>query len=166
MGDGWTGPRAEVTGLLREGGAYGALTMEQTKIIERVMNLSEVRVGSIMVPRRKVTVIPLDITRSDFLKVISSRKYSRLPVTRRDGNRVVGIVNVHHVLADEAGFSIERHMQRPLTLRANGSAANALVQLQQTEQTMAFVADPRRGDVGIVTLKDVVEEIFGELSAW
>ena len=46
------------------------------------------------------------------------------------------------------------------------SAAAALVQLQKTEATLAIVTDSRHGVVGIVTVKDVVEEIFGELPEW
>jgi len=162
----WANPRAEVLGLLREGGAYGALTTEQTRIIDRVMNLAEVHVGSIMVPRRKVVTIPISATAEQFRHVVHKHPYSRLPVTGSDPRQVVGIVNVHHVLGDEEGFSIERHLRPPLCIPANSSTAAALLQLQRAEATMAVVTDPRRGYVGIITLKDVVEEIFGGLAAW
>jgi len=162
----WSGARAEVAGLLREGGAYGALTTEQTQIIERVMNLSEVRVGAIMVPLERVTALSTDATYDEFMTVLASHKYSRLPVVDRTGKQIAGVINVHHLLADEAGFSIERHLRKPLTITANSSAATALVHLRQARRTMAVVTDSRRGYVGIVTLKDVVEEIVGELSAW
>jgi len=162
----WTNPRAEVLGLLQEGGAYGALTTEQTRIIDRVMNLADVLVGAIMVPRRQVTTIPLSITQHRFHEVVRRQPHSRLPVMGKEHRQVVGIINVHDVLADEEGFSIERHLHPTLSVAANSSTAAALLQLQRAEATMAVVTDPRRGYVGIITLKDVVEEIFGGLAAW
>jgi len=159
-------PRAEVVGLLREGGAHGALTLEQTRIIERVMTLSEVRVGSIMVPRRRVVTVPIDADRYVFERIILRHKYSRLPVVGRDRKTIVGIVNVHDVLMEWSDDAIERLMRVPITIGANNSAANVLVRLQQDKRAMALVTDPRRGWVGIATLKDVVEEIFGELPEW
>ena len=162
----WHGPRAEVVGLLREGAAEGALTEEQTRIVERVMNLSGIDVGSIMVPRRRVATVPIDATRHVFEQIVRGHNYSRMPVISRDRKTIVGIVNVYDVLADETGAGVEAWLQEPLAIRARDSAASALVHLQRARATMAIVTDPRRGFVGIVTLKDVVEEIFGELPAW
>ncbi len=164
--DDWGEPRAEVIGLLREGAAGGALTEEQARIVERVMNLSSVRVGSIMIPRRNVATVPIDAGRPLFEQIVRGHNYSRMPVIARDRKAVAGIVNVHDILADESGSGIESWMQKPVTIRADDSAASALVHLQRAQATMAIVTDPRHGFVGMVTLKDVVEEIFGELPAW
>ena len=71
------------------------------------------------------------------------------------------LVNVNEVLADEAGYSLHRHLRSAVEVHAGDSAAKALVQLQRAEVTLAIVVDPRRGFVGIITLTDIVEEIFG-----
>jgi CBS domain containing-hemolysin-like protein len=162
----WAGPRGEVIGLLREGAAQGALTEEQADIVDRVMNLSNVRVGAIMVPRRLVVSLPVDADRAVFERIVRRYEFSRLPVLARDRRQVVGIVNVHDVLADESRAGLGAWMKPPLRIRARDSAASALVQLRRAHATMAVVTDPRRGFVGILTLKDVVEEVFGELPAW
>lgn len=159
-------PRTEVIGLLREGGARGALTEEQTEIIERVMNLSTIRVGSIMVPRRRLVTVPVDADRPLFERIVNRYPYSRLLVTGRDRKSIIGAVNVHTVLADPEPGAIERCIWTPITVPASASATTALIKLQQAERTMALVTDPRRGYVGMITLKDIVEEIFGELPAW
>jgi len=164
--DDWGGPRGEVVGLLREGAAAGALTEEQSRIIERVMNLSGVRVGAIMIPWRHVAAIPVDTTRVTFERVVQSHHYSRMPVIGRDRTTIVGIVDVFDVLADESGGTVEKWLRPALVIPAKESAARALIQLRRSHQTMAIITDPRRGFVGIATLKDVVEEIFGELPAW
>ncbi|MBP7933229.1 MAG: DUF21 domain-containing protein [Phycisphaerae bacterium] len=162
----WRNPRGEVIGLLREGGAEGTLTEDQARIIERVMNLSSVRVGAMMVPIQKLTTVPIDATRDTFEQLVARCKHSRLPVVGHDRQTIAGIVTVHSVLADRAEGSIQRHMHPPATIAASESATKALVFLQQNRQRMAVVTDPRRGWVGIITLRDVVEEIFGELAEW
>jgi len=159
-------PRGEVVGLLREGGAQGALTAEQAQIIERVMNLSEVPVGSIMVPRGQVVTVPIDADQATLERIIESNPYSRLPVLGRDRRTIVGVIDVHDVLTDEGRQPMDRFVQPPIAIAASESAAAALVRLQQAEASMAVITDPRGGVVGIITLKDVVEEIFGELPAW
>jgi len=159
------GPRGEVIGLLREGAAEGALTREQAEIIERVMNFSSVRVGAVMIPRRLTATVPITATRTQFLWAVRSHSYSRMPVVERDGRTVSGIISVCDVLADETEAGIGTWMKPPIVVQAKDSAGRALVQLQSAGETMAVVNDPRRGFVGIVTLKDIVEEIFGELPA-
>ncbi|NLE57893.1 MAG: CBS domain-containing protein [Planctomycetes bacterium] len=159
------GPRGEVLGLLREGAAEGALTTEQAEIVERVMNLSSVRVGSIMIPRRRVASVPITANRSQFLREVRGHSYSRMPVVERDGKTVSGIISVCDVLANDTEAGIQTFMRPPIVLQAQDSAARAIIQLRKANETMAMVNDPRRGFVGIITLKDVIEEIFGELPA-
>jgi len=159
------GPRGEVLGLLREGAAEGALTTEQAEIVERVMNLSSVRVGSIMIPRRRVAGVPITANRTQFLRAVRGHSYSRMPVVERDGKTVSGIISVCDVLANDTEAGIQTFMRPPIVLQAQDSAARAIIQLRKANETMAMVNDPRRGFVGIITLKDVIEEIFGELPA-
>ncbi len=166
LGTGLLTPRAEVLGLLHEGAAYGGLTVEQTQFIERVMNLADVRVGAIMVPRQRVVTVPLHCERSAFERVVRGTSHSRLPVVGSDRRNIVGLVSVQEVLACEADRPVETCLQSPLTLPASASAASALVRLRESERKLAIVMDRRHGYVGVVTLKDVVEEIFGELPAW
>lgn len=161
--DQWKGPRGEVIGLLREGAAEGALTEEQTRIVERVLSLSSIRVGSLMIPRAKVLTVPIEAAEELFRHVVRRHPFTHLPVLGADRRTVVGVVNVNEVLADEAGYSLQRHLKPPIEVHAGETAAKALVQLQRADVTLAIVVDPRRGFVGIITLTDIVEEIFGEL---
>ncbi len=161
----WLGGRGEVIGLLREGAAEGVLSPEQTQIVERVMAFSRVQVRSLMIPRRRVVTFPVNIDRRTFEHTVRMHPYSRLVVLEADGRSVAGVVHVAEVLADEE-LRIREHLRAPLLLRGSETAAAALVRLQQSEAAMAIVTEPRQSFVGIVTLKDVVEEIFGELPAW
>ncbi len=164
--DDWREPRGEIVGLLREVAAHGALSEEQADIFQRVMDLSDVRIGAIMVPRCRVVAVTAGADRETLARWVRAHDYSRMPVLAKDGRTVLGVVNVFDVLADESPGTVEKWMCPALTVRASESAALALVRLQRNKATMAVVTDPRRGFVGLITLKDVVEEIFGPLPAW
>ena len=167
QGELWRGARSEMMGLLRETAATGTLTEEQTRMIERVMNLSNVCVGNIMVPRSRVVRLPHDINRKVFEMIVRRHDFSRLPVLTPDRRDVAGILNVYDVLLDnDPNGPILKRMRPAITISAGTSAMQALLQLRQAHEAMSIVTDPRRGFVGIVTLKDLVEEIFGELAAW
>lgn len=160
------GGRNEVIGLFRETAAVGTLTEEQTRMMERVMNLSNVRLGHIMIPREHVISLPANADRRAFEQIVRRHNFSRLPVLAGDRRNVTGVVNIYDVLADQSGGPISNWFRPPVTIPAQASATQALLQLRQAHEAMGIVVDPRRGFVGIVTLKDLVEEIFGELGAW
>ncbi len=164
----WRGARGEVIGLLRESAAAstGPITEEQARMIERVMNLANVRVGSIMIPRRHVVALPAAADRKLLEQVVQGHDFSRLPLLAADRRSAAGVVNVYDVLGDEVGRPIQDYAVTPVEIQASDSAPQALLKLRQAHQSMGIVVDPRRGFVGVVTLKDLVEEIFGELAAW
>jgi len=159
-------PRAQTLHLLREGVARGGLTHLQRDLIERVLNLSSVRVSEVMIPRSRAALVPLDVARDDFLRVARMAHFSRLPTYRSDPRYIVGVVNVHDVLTDRDGKPVAEHMRPPVTLAEYVSVSAALLKLQGARQTMAIVLDRSDHCVGILTLKDLVEEIVGDLEVW
>lgn len=164
--DAWQGARGEVMGLLREGAAAGAMTPEQGEFMENVMMLSTIRVGQIMIPREQVTTLPLGATRRQFRQVIENSRHSRLPVLDANQSEVLGVVYVKDTLAEALDGNATDAMHPPLIISANETASKALIRMQQSKEAMAIVTGPNRQYVGIITIKDVVEEIFGELPEW
>lgn len=160
-------PRMRTLHLLREGAAYGGLSLLQRDLMERVLNLSEVRVGQVMVPRARAAMVPRDIGRRDFLRIARMAHFSRLAVHDGDPRRVIGIVNVYDVLTDLEERPIAAHVRPAVVLPAQMSVAMGLLTMQRRREVMAIVEDRRKQQcVGLLTLKDLVEEIVGDLEAW
>ena len=159
-------PRRQMSSLLREGVAEGLLTPEQSGIIDRVMALASVQIGAVMIPRDRMVAVPVDATREQFIEQVRTRSYSRLPVYRGDTASIVGVVNVHEALSSQADWGLQRLLHEPAVLRPDQSVPSALLHMQRARRAMAVVTDRSGTCVGIVTLKDLVEEIVGELSAW
>jgi putative hemolysin len=159
-------PRARTLHLLREGAARGGLTHVQRDLIERVLNLSSVRVSDVLIPRNRAVLVPQDIARDDFLRIARMAHFSRVPTYRGDPRHIVGIVNVYDVLTDRDSKPVADHARPPVTLAEYMHVSAALLKLQRARQAMAVVLDRSGSCVGILTVKDLVEEIVGDLEAW
>jgi putative hemolysin len=159
-------PRARTLALLREGAARGGLSAVQRDLIERVLNLSTVRVRDVMIPRARAATIPRRISRDDFLRIARMAHFSRLLVYEDDPGRIVGVINVYDVLSDADARPVAEHVRTPLTLPMNMSASAALLRLQRGRDTLAVVQDDQGHFVGLLTVKDLVEEIVGDIEVW
>jgi putative hemolysin len=157
-----------LTSIVAEGHASGILTHAQTIMADRVMRMAGVSLQNVMIPMKRVVSVPRDITREDVLEVIRRHNFSRLPVLDA-GGQVVGVLNIYDVLAEEDGAapSAKRNvppgMKPPLVLLAGLTVTDALYHMQRDHAAMAIVESATGRHVGIVTTKDLIEEIVGEL---
>ena len=159
-------PRQSMQLMLQEGAARGGLSGFQRNMIDRIMNLAHVRVGQVMIPRQRTAMAPIDQARDDFLRIARMAHFSRLPVWKGDARNIVGVVNVYDVITDAARRPIADHARPPVTLRATDTVPAALQKMQQARQAMAIVVDAGNHCVGLLTIKDLAEEIIGELEVW
>jgi len=158
-------PRQQILAVLREGVGAGVLSDQQSLIAERVLNLSRVPVRSAMIDRSRTVSVSIHATRDEFTELAASHRYSRMPVLERP-HQVVGVVNVFDVLADDRNRPIRDFVQPALELLPDQSVTSALTTMQRRGIALAVVTNRQGHFLGIVTLKDLVEEIVGELHAW
>jgi len=150
--------------VVAEGYAAGALTGAQREMANRVMHISRVRVADVLQPMDRVMSVPTDVSREEFLPRIAERNYSRLPMCNAEG-QIVGVVDVNDVLTDRAERPIHVYAVEPLIVSANLSVTQALYAMQHAKRSFAVVESGGK-HIGIITIKDLVEEIVGELAAW
>lgn len=132
-----------------------------SEIFERALNLKEVRLKTCMVPRPEIVAININDTLSDLRKLILDSKHSRIPVYESSIDRIVGYVYHLDLLKNPATI---REIVRPIEMvPASMTAQDLLVQLTKERKNMTWVIDEYGGTAGIVTLEDLMEEIFGEI---
>jgi CBS domain containing-hemolysin-like protein len=88
-----------------------------------------------------------------------------LPIVDEAG-QVTGVVDIYDVLTDEKSQPIQVHSLEPLVVPATATVTDALYTMQHACRSFAIAADEEGRHVGIITIKDLVEEIVGELDAW
>ena len=154
-----------VSAIVAEGHASGLLTHSQSIMADRVMRLRDVALRDAMRPMREVVSAPAGAGCPQVLQIIRDHNYSRVPMVDATG-QVVGVLDVFDVLSAEDPVAPAEVMAPPLVLPADTGVTEALYRMQRTRTPLAVVADPNGRHVGIATVKDLVEEIVGELEAW
>lgn len=160
-------PRQRLRAFLREGAAEGVITGYQDELVEKVLGLRERRVGQVMIPRARTTAVEVSTSREAFLDQLRGHRFSRLPVWEGRPDHVVGIVHIRDVIGTEGERPLAEVMTPdPVTVPPELPVARALFRMQRRRAPMALVQDPRGRVLGILTMKDLVEEIVGELPVW
>ena len=154
-----------IAAVVAESQAAGVLTHSQTIMADRVMKIANVRLKDVMIPMAKVVYAPAEVTYQQMLELIRKHNYSRFPMID-ENNKVIGILNIYDALAAaEKDQSMGKGL-RPLLLPTAMTVTDALYHMQREHAPMAIVVDDPGRHVGIVTTKDLVEEIVGELDVW
>jgi len=142
----------------------------------KLLELSEVSAREIMVPRNGIVSVPVEATLDQLLKVMSESKYSRVPVWEGAPEHILGIVYLKDLLevwyqrrqATEKRrptppFQIRRLLRQPLVVPETKLLPQLLQDFRQNNAHMALVVDEFGTVSGLVTLEDVLEQVFGEI---
>ena len=151
--------------IVAEGRASGILTHFQSVMADRIMQIATVHLDDVMVGLDAAIWAGPNVGRDELIEMIRDHNYSRLPLLDEAG-RAVAILDVYEVLLDDSGRPPAELATAPLVLPDQTGVTDALYRMQRQGATMAVVEDADGRHVGIVTIKDLVEEIVGELQAW
>lgn len=157
----------ELRTLVNEAGAL--LPHRNQSMLLGVLELSEVTVNDIMVPRNEVIGIDLDEEIDQIIQQLSMTPHTRLPVYRGELNKVVGILHMRHLAqvfhqGTISKAAILQVITEPYFIPESTPLQTQLLHFQKQGRRMGLVVD-EYGDIeGIVTLEDILEEIVGELS--
>ncbi|MBB6430799.1 CNNM domain-containing protein [Algisphaera agarilytica] len=159
-------PRKRVEMLVREGVGHGILSDEQSAIVDRVLRLGGRTVRQEMVAWGDVLSVKVNDPPSRLWELAQRSSRSRYPVTDAQG-KVVGLIDVFDALLHGQADCppIRELMTEPYTLTPEMPLRQALQHLQTHSIAIAVVADAQR-PVGVVTVKDLVEPITGDLRNW
>jgi magnesium and cobalt transporter len=158
--------RDELLNLLHAAYEKNLLDADALSMIEGVMQVSEMQVRDIMVPRAQMDVIDVDDTPDRFIPHVIATAHSRFPVIDRDRDDVIGILLAKDLLryyAGEEEFNV-RDMLRPAVFVPESKRLNVLLrEFRANRNHMAIVVDEYGGVAGLVTIEDVLEQIVGEI---
>jgi len=156
--------RARVAALLAEGAGDGGISETQLGFADRVFTMRGVTVGQEMRPWREVATVPLEAGAADRARRLLASGASRLPVVDAAG-RVRGIVAAIDQIA-RPSESTERLLRPTVFLPESTSALEAIQTMRRERVQLAVVCERPDRPLGIVTMKDLVEPLVGDLAAW
>ncbi len=160
--------REQLTELLRRVQRDGLIDADALAMIEGVLQVAEMQVRDIMIPRSQMVVLERDSSTQELLPHIIGSGHSRFPVIGESRDEVVGILLAKDLLRYPArdsgnGFNI-REVLRPAVFIPESKRLNILLkEFRASRNHMAIVVDEYGGVSGMVTIEDVLEQIVGEI---
>lgn len=157
----------EIDLLLVESRDGGFLDPDEQKRLHQALQLGLRPVRQLMVPRRQIEAVEVTTPVNDILRHVAHGKYTRLPAYRGSIDNIVGMLHakdlVLHYIEHGGIGSIEQVMRPVLRVPETINATRLLSQLREMRSHQAVVMDEFGGVEGLVTLEDVLVEVFGDI---
>ena len=156
----------DIVALALIGEEAGVIEQTEREILEALFALADRPVREVMTPRLEVVALELGSTEELARRAVATSAHSRYPVITPGGtlDDAVGILYVKDMLRSSGeGGDIDRHLREPVYLPESMPILAALQQLRQKRISFGLVLDEHGGVDGIVTVKDLVAELVGEI---
>ena len=156
----------ELRNLVDVGQEEGVFEVEERKMIHNVFQFSDSQVKDVMVPRTDIAAIDVCSTYDDILEFFKKRQCSRMPVYKNTIDNIIGIMYVKDMFffdKRKEQFDIENNIRKPYYTFESKRIAELFEEMRKKSLQMAVVADEYGGTAGIITMQDLVEEIFGDI---
>ena len=160
--------REDVREILQQACESGILDNDAHGIIEGAIQVTEMQVRDVMIPRSQMTMVQVNQTPREFLPVIISSAHSRFPVCGENPDEVLGILLAKDLLPYMLEGTLDqfdiRQCLRKATFIPESKRLNVLLnEFRGTSNHMAIVVDEYGGIAGLITIEDVLEQIVGEI---
>tara|TARA_R110000823_G_scaffold144958_3_gene275074 strand:- start:30518 stop:31552 length:1035 start_codon:yes stop_codon:yes gene_type:complete len=157
--------RDELAALARIGARHGALGVQESKLLENILQLRATRTGEILTPRTVVSALDASLTVSDALAQLADVPFTRIPVYETDLDTMLGLVMRPRLLEAERGGGggdlLSSHTQ-PIHRVSEELPVLRLLDLFIKRRAHMFLVEDEYGQTaGIVTLEDAVETLLG-----
>ena len=156
--------REAVLRLLSEGAREGALLPHAEQMAQNAMKLRSIEVDRCRVPWGQVLTLRRDAADPELYAAVARSPFTRIPVVD-DGGALQGYVHQLDVLGEGEGTHVLDHLREIAVLPSGTPVDRALARLRAGGQRLAVVGSLERPS-GLVTLKDLLEEISGDLAGW
>jgi len=155
--------------MVEESHRGGMIAALERDFIQNLLDFGELRVGQIMVPRPDIFSLPLDMPLDRMIEAVKHSRFSRVPIYQNYKGTVLGILHAKDLLFYCPGKTvcddkvILNLLRPPYYVPENKRAFDLLTELQSRRQRLALVVDEYGTLVGLVSVEDLLEELFGEI---
>jgi putative hemolysin len=151
----------------------GELNDTEAEILHRVVRFSDLTLREVMVPRVEMQALPVEMPRLALRAWIHSKPHSRVPVYIGSVDDVIGVVHLKDMAPfitkmgegdDDSLVSLMPLVRDPLRLPETSTVDKLLVEFKKSRQQMAIVIDEFSGTAGLITLGDLLDQVFGDMA--
>lgn len=144
----------------------GQIDHMESSIIDNVFDFADRVAREVMIPRQDMVCLFTDDTLAENMETVRNSHHTRYPLCNEDKDQVIGTVHVRDLLdlKKTQNNADLRQLMRPIVVVPEAMPVPKVLQImKQKKVQMALVADEYGGTAGLITMKDLVEEILGEL---
>jgi len=158
----------QLVDVLNDAQERDLINPETKQMIKGVLDVSEMRVREIMIPRSQMVTIDINHSLEEFLPIILESGHSRFPVVNEDIDHVDGILLAKDLLAfgfnsQSNNFSLSDIIRPAIIVPESKKVEPLLKEFRSNRYHMAIVVDEYGGVSGVITIEDILEQIVGEI---
>jgi len=160
--------RDELVNVLRDAESKNIIDVDALAMIEGVMQVTEMQVRDVMLPRSQMVVLERDMSLQEVLPLVVDAAHSRYPVVGDNRDEVIGILLAKDLLpyfqlGSEDKFNLRDILRAPTYIPESKRLNILLKEFRASRNHMAIVVDEYGGVAGMITIEDVLEQIVGEI---
>ncbi len=160
--------RDDLVDVIHDAELREVISEDTREMIKGVLEVSDLRVRDIMIPRAQIVALQIDNTVAEFLSTVISSAHSRFPVVNEDKDHIEGILLAKDLLQygfknNEEPFSLGQVIRPAVVVPESKRVDVLLKEFRSQRYHMAIVVDEYGGVSGLVTIEDILEEIVGEI---
>ncbi|EKY25052.1 hypothetical protein HMPREF0216_02608 [Clostridium celatum DSM 1785] len=144
----------------------GVLEDVEKEMIFNVFDFADAQVKDVMVQRVDIIAVDIDASYEEVLETIKTEQFSRIPVYNQTIDDIVGVLNVKDLIIagqNKEGFKVSDYMREPHYTFEFKKIKELFNEMKKSRNHMSVVLDEYGGTVGIVTIEDLIEEVFGDI---
>ncbi|MBZ0177254.1 MAG: hemolysin family protein [Candidatus Methanoperedens nitroreducens] len=156
----------EINILIEQGMKAGTFEEAERDMVEHVFRLGDLRAGALMTPRTEIVWLDIDDSPEETRRRIADSGHSRFPVGQGSLDNILGIVQIKDMLGrnmEGKSPDLKASLRRPLFVPESTHALKVLELFKQSGIHISLVVDEYGSVQGLVTLKDILEEIVGDI---
>ena len=156
----------EVKYIISEGGKAGIFDETEQELIHSAFEFTDTYVHNIMTPRTEIVALDINSSQEKVVRTITESGFSRIPVYKDNLDNIVGIIYAKDILnlwQHQNLIILEDIIRKPYFVPDSKKISELLKEFQKLKIHVALVLDEFGGTAGLVTLEDIIEEIFGEI---
>jgi len=155
----------EIMAMMRLGEEEGTIEKDEREMVDDVFDFDETIADEVDQPKHKVEFIHMNDTISDLIQKSIKTGYSRFPVYRKNHDDIIGMVHVKDTLIIEnETISVKNIMRKILKIDARMKVDDVFREMKQHKTHIALLQNKKGKTLGLVSMEDLIEEIFGEIS--
>lgn len=156
----------EIKKIIITGKDEGAIESGEKDLIFNIFAFNDTEISQIMTKKEDMVLIDVDASTREKLKIIKQSKYTRFPIYEKDKENIIGILNIKQLLmqySKTSDLDLRKIMYEPFFVNKSEKVDDVFRLMQQNRYSIALVKDEKDKVVGLVTLEDAIEEVFGNI---